>query len=589
MKKGFITFLLLASFITVKAQVNETEKVKDTVKTEVVNVITKYNPKIADAKKIKKNPIIKLLKKSERKKLKYSIFSAPVASTFIPKSGVVKGIDVGVKERIYNNYLALGYGNYNAPFLETFLNYSTRFRNDFGLYIKYLSALDNVNNSVLNSNYSNLITSFYYKQEDRYFDWKVIVNAEQNKYNWYGLPILNFTQPTINVINEEQNYNYFKLTGEFNFIDSYIEFANISTSYLTDNYGSREILANFDAKLDFPLDFLFSGLNDISVKTSIEYLTGKFNNSYLDYSQIDYSILTFYINPKYKIAYKGFSLDAGFKIITSLDTENSSTNIFVLPDFKIQRQIIKNYLSFYGGFKGDLITNTFKSFTEVNPYASPSLFITQTAEKSNIFLGFNGKINNNLSFNLMGTMKNEEDKPLFLRNNSKSDGTFNVKNGNPLLGYEYGNSFGVYYDDVKTTSIFAEIEYDYNKNITLGTDIQFDNYTVNKALTHWNLPNLQASIFGKYKSNKWYATTNIFYVGDRKDVLYNIPFPSGIKGFQSLNSFIDVNLNGGYHFNDKFSAFLKLNNVLNTNYQRFANFDTQGFQIIGGITYKFDF
>jgi outer membrane receptor protein involved in Fe transport len=50
-----------------------------------------------------------------------------------------------------------------------------------------------------------------------------------------------------------------------------------------------------------------------------------------------------------------------------------------------------------------------------------------------------------------------------------------------------------------------------------------------------------------------------------------------------------VNLNGGYHFNDKFSAFLRLNNVLNTAYQRFANFNTQGFQALAGITYKFDF
>jgi hypothetical protein len=48
-------------------------------------------------------------------------------------------------------------------------------------------------------------------------------------------------------------------------------------------------------------------------------------------------------------------------------------------------------------------------------------------------------------------------------------------------------------------------------------------------------------------------------------------------------------LNGGYHFNDRFSAFLRLNNLLHTEYQRFANFDTQGFQVLGGITYKFDF
>jgi outer membrane receptor protein involved in Fe transport len=80
----------------------------------------------------------------------------------------------------------------------------------------------------------------------------------------------------------------------------------------------------------------------------------------------------------------------------------------------------------------------------------------------------------------------------------------------------------------------------------------------------------------------------VFYIGERKDVLYASTFPSGTSGIQELSSFIDVNLNGGYHFNDKFSAFLRLNNILNTDYQRFANFNVQGFQFLGGITYKFD-
>ena len=39
----------------------------DTVKTEIVEVVTKYNPKIADATKIKKNPTIELLDKSKKK------------------------------------------------------------------------------------------------------------------------------------------------------------------------------------------------------------------------------------------------------------------------------------------------------------------------------------------------------------------------------------------------------------------------------------------------------------------------------------------------------------------------------------------
>ncbi len=186
-------------------------------------------------------------------------------------------------------------------------------------------------------------------------------------------------------------------------------------------------------------------------------------------------------------------------------------------------------------------------------------------------------------------MKFEEDKPLFIRNASKSDGTNNAINGNVLKGYEYGNSFNLYYDDIKTNSIYLELEYDFSRYLSFKTQGVYKKYTLEYGLNAWNLPSIEASFSTKYNNNKWYASADIFYVDERKDILYNAQFPSSLKGIETLSSFVDVNINSGYHFNDKFSAFLKLNNVLNTDYQRFANFDTQGIQVLGGITYKFDF
>ena len=48
-------------------------------------------------------------------------------------------------------------------------------------------------------------------------------------------------------------------------------------------------------------------------------------------------------------------------------------------------------------------------------------------------------------------------------------------------------------------------------------------------------------------------------------------------------------LNGGYHFNDSLSAFITLNNLLGTAYERYANYNVLGFQALAGVTYKFDF
>jgi len=586
MKKGFTLFLTSFIFLSINAQ--KKEVVKDTVKTEVVNIVTKYNPKIADAKKIKKNPKIKLLKKNNKKKLKYTIFSAPVASTFIPKSGGVKGIDIGVKERIYKNYVAAGFGNYTTPFFDAFLHHSTRFKNEIGFYAKYLAAQENIENSILNTNFSNFNVGAFYKKYDRYFDWKVSLNSERDTYNWYGLPKISFTEPITNTIIEEQVYNYFELIGEFDFTDSYIDYGRIKGFYFTESFNSSEIFVKFDTKIDLPLTFLNPKLNDISIKTSAEYLKGEFKNSYKDLNRMEYSTTTIELNPEYKIKYGNFLLKTGIKLTASFDNKNDVTNSFILPDVYLEGGIVKNYLNIYGGVTGDLKTNTYKGFSEENPYISPTLLITQTLEKLNLFVGFNGKINNNLGFNIKASYKKEEDKPLFLRNAYKSDGTNNSVNGTTLKGYEYGNSFNVYYDDVKTTSIFTEIEYDYSNNLSFGLQGTYNIYKLENATEAWNLPTIETSISTKYKKNKWFANADVFYVSERKDGLYSSQFPSAVSKIEIIDSFVDVNVNGGYHFNDKFSTFIKLNNILNTDYQRFANFNTQGFQILGGFAYKFD-
>ncbi|WP_339659165.1 hypothetical protein [uncultured Polaribacter sp.] len=593
MKKGFLIFLFLFSILTISAQKKTTEKVvpikRDTVKTEVVEVETKYNPKIADASKIKQNPTIKLLDKSKKKVLSYNIFSAPVASTFIPKTGVIKGVDVGTKERIYNNYVAAGFGNYTSPYFEAYLNSTTRFDSEIGIHTKYVASFDNIDNTILDSNFSNFLATAFYKKEERYFDWKVSLNLENNTYNWYGLPTNNYAQNTIDVIDAKQAYTYFNVLGELDFLDAYLDNSSLSLSFFSDDFNNNEVLLNLNTDLDLPLDLIYNELDNLTIKTGLELLNGKFTNDYATQNELNYAIFTAKINPEYKTEFSGFSVKLGAKIVGSFDTENSVNNFLIYPDVHIQKPIIEELLNIYGGVSGDLKTNTYKQFSDKNPYISPTIFMTQTSEKYKAFIGLNGNLNNDLSFNISANLKQEDDKPLFLRNNSKSDGINTTYNGISLKGYEYGNSFSVVYDDVQTTSIFAELEYDFTNQLTFATNFQFDNFSMTNQAEAWNLPTFQTSLIAKYKTNKWYATSNIFYVNDRQDLLYSSVFPSSTNGFQNISSFVDVNLNGGYHFNDKFSAFIKLNNVLNQNYQRFANFDVQGFQVLAGAAYKFDF
>lgn len=585
MKKYILALILLISTLIAFGQ-KEPIKKKDSI-IEVINVVTSYTPSISDAFKVKKNPKIIISGNTKKKKLNYTIFSAPVASTFVPKSGVVKGIDVGKKERLFDNYLALGYGNYSTPFIELFLNQNRKFENDYGVYLKYISTENGIENTPLNTGVSNLNIGGYYMKEERSFNWKIGGNIHQQKYNWYGLPNINFDTSTIDAIVEQQTYGYYELNGEIIFEDSY--FSNIKTSVnlFEDSFGSKEIGFSLMPHLKLPLTRIYRNLKDLELQTSIHYLQGEFEQNYANDSNRSYAFLNLGIHPVLRLDWKKLNIKLGTKIYLSSDIENSLTDILAYPDIEISHPLNSGLLNIYTGASGDLHMNSFQSLSTLNPFVSPTLFLTQTNEQYNLFGGINGTLSSNISFNLKANYKKDEDHALFIRNNSKSNGEFS--NSIVLQGYEYGNSFGVFYDDISTFSIFAELEIAASKKIQLGGNLQMNSYTTTFQQIAWNLPKIEGAIFGKYQNNNWYANANMFFVGERLDVNYNDTFPSTISNIQSLKGFADINLNGGYHFNDFLSAFIKLNNVLGTDYERYANYNVIGFQALAGVTYKFDF
>lgn len=585
-KISFILSFLIISTSAFSQKKTNSKKAKDSIKTEIINVVTSYTPTISDAFKIKKNPTIHIGNRMQKKKLQYQIFSAPVASTFIPKTGIVKRMDMGKKERVYSNYIAAGFGNNTTPFFETFLHHSTRFKNEFGLYSKYISSKNGVEISPLDSGFSNLTIGTFYEQKERSYSWKVGTDYTRDQYNWYGLPIsIPFSETTLNSINQNQTYSNIEAYGNVIFKDLFLNTGTVHLSHFSDNNSSKELLFTVAPQFQLSLKSLGKNFNDLIVGSSLNYLNGKFTQTYSGLTTLKHHFLTFGVAPKYNFTYKKLTVKLGTKVLFNADLENNIHQFFIYPDININFPIIANYVNFYVGANGDLKSNSYKELVSENPYLSPTQFITQTNEKYNVFGGFNGKLSSNINYDIKASYSNEDDKALFIRNNSKSDGS----NATALLGYEFGNSFSVIYDDVKTFSIFAELTIDVFKNFVVGANGQYNYFTLTRQFAAWNTPKISGEIFGNYKINNWYAGANVFFVGDRKDLIYSATFPSTINKIQVLKAYLDVNINGGYHINKQFTAFLKFHNILNSKYQRFSNFTVQGFQVLGGVSYKFDF
>ena len=93
-----------------------------------------------------------------------------------------------------------------------------------------------------------------------------------------------------------------------------------------------------------------------------------------------------------RLDWKKLNIKLGTKIYLSSDIENSLTDILAYPDIEISHPLNSGLLNIYTGASGDLHMNSFQSLSTLNPFVSPTLFLTQTNEQYNLFGGINGTL-----------------------------------------------------------------------------------------------------------------------------------------------------------------------------------------------------
>lgn len=571
MYKFIITLVLLFSVFIISAQ----EVDKDSLKTEEVNIVKPYTPKIKDAFKIKKKPILENDVINNKKTVEYTINSVPVASTFTPSKGKAKGVKRKAKERIFENYASVGFGNYTTPKVAFFGHSSTTRDNDFGAKFNFHSSNGDLPDVLLKNDFLDGKVAAYYKNAIDALDWQINVGYHYQKLNWYGLnENVSLTDSEISAFNPEQIDNSFNIGTEIIYYDSNFKGVDMNANIITDAFNSNEFHITAVPKFEFPISSEW-----IDTDLRLEYISGSFAKDYLGLNAIEYGFYNLGILPNFKVNRDYLSINLGVNLVYTADIKNDGANkFFIYPNVNAQYELIQDVMTIYTSITGDLEQQSYKKFVAKNEFVSPTLTISRTNKQYDAKLGVKGKLASNIAFNIHAAYKEENSKPLFKLN----EFTFIKDN------YHYVNSFQVIYDNIQTLSAFGELTFDFSKEFHFGGNATFNSYTLENQESAWNLPNIEASVFAKYDSKKVWIGTDLFFVGDRKDqYINNLVFVPIIQEITN-KSFVDLNVNLGYRFTNRLSAFINGNNLLGNNYQRFTNYKVQGIQVLGGIKYKFD-
>ena len=559
----------------------------DNIGTETVTVVKPYSPTVSDAFKIKSSPILNDSIVLQKKDINYSIFSVPVASTFTPAKGKASGVEKTPPPTLYNSYASVGLGNYNNALVDF---YTSREFNrgedllDFGL--THHSSRGDMDSTPLDTEFYNTKLDASYAKKDRDMDWGASVGLQHQLYNWYGIENGEFPETTVADMDEQQSYFNAEAKAHLNMEDSFFKKGNVLLRRFWDATESGENRVVVNPTIELPITEEL-----ITIGAKLDYVGGNFKNASLNNTvntgEINYSLFQAGVNPSLLILRDDLTVNLGANFVFGMDTENSDSNFYIYPAITASYRLLDENVIAYGGIEGDLKQNSYHDFVDENPYVSPTLTILPTDQQYIGYVGLKGQLLSNVGYNIKGSYTAENRKPLFFLN---PENTFR----DDEKSYYYGNSFQVFYDDVKTLGIFGELNVDVNRNFSLGVNAEFYDYDTETDNPAWNLPSIKGSVFMDYQINdQWYMGANLFYVGERDDLLAVAEenatpseFPAAIV---TLDGYFDANAHLGYHFNDQLSIFVKASNIANSDYQRWANFRVQGFQALAGVSYKFDF
>lgn len=561
---------------------------RDTISTDKLIIIKQYSPTVNDAFKIKQKPSEKDTIKQTRKPVYYTFIDVPVASTFTPAKGTASGVRMSPPDKLYENYARFGAGNFGTILADFYSNFDINRDRNLNVEFSHLSSQGGIDDVVLEDDFSNTSLGLKLNSKDRYFDWNTGIDFNHREVNYYGLaPVFtNLSEAQINAIDSKQTYTKFEAFGGIRFYENILKEAEINVQNFSDDYSNSEQLLRIKPLIVIPLR-----TQKLSIQGDFSFLSGAFETTTIRPFENNYQQLQADINPFVELSYDNVNVKLGAKAVFFNDSEESSSEVFFYPDVKVEFLLNQETVDVSLGVNGGLQQNTYENFSSLNPFVSPFLNIEPSDQQYNAFAGFSAKLLDNLSFSTQANYSSTSNHAFFISNPSNEFLSRNPTRRN----FDYQNSFSVIYNDIDIFSLSADLSYKIDSDFTIGFNGKYSNFSTEEGQEAWNLPEFELKSYANYNFTKnWNFSASLFYIGERKDFVSDFTtFPSGALEINesfvnTVDGFIDLNASVEYKFNNRLSAFINANNLLNNSYNRWQNFEVQGFQVLGGLIYQFD-
>lgn len=236
----------------------------------------------------------------------------------------------------------------------------------------------------------------------------------------------------------------------------------------------------------------------------------------------------------------------------------------MLPDFTAEGRISDAGVSLEAGWVGYFQKNTYRSLAMYNPWISPLNSLLNTRFKEQ-YAGIKGTPGDHFSFEGRFSLLQIDNQPLFA-NNTADGRTFDI----------------LYEPSMKAFRVHGEVGYTEQEKFSFLAAATYTNYhSLSVNAKPWGLLPLEVT-----GTLKWKLLKDLQL---RADVFAWDGAAYREKTLESRKSDPVADLNFGAEFTilPKLNLWLQMNNLLNSRYQRWNQYEVLGFNVLGGIVYSF--
>ena len=455
------------------------------------------------------------------------------------------------KDRQYNHYLKVGYGNFQSPLAQA----------DLGIYsdkTKILRArLDHLSfgeGAKDGKNSASVFTRF--GLNGKVIGDEVVFSAG-----------VNYTLTTDYFYGYENGLDVDRSTikHKYNFFDADMAIAD----------------ANDDNELDYSVSVRLESMKDnyaakesaviirpsFSISKSI-YLDNEIVLSKYEQSAFDANRNFFRVNPYYAFGTEDLKMQLGFSFTSISKGGESFGSSVILPYAKARYQVSKS-ISLYAKLDGGMQQNRYSDYAKENPYLLEDVLIQNSRVNYDFNAGTSILPSSKVSLKANVGLQSVRNFGMYFQSDVLDATKFDLM----YLGV-----------NTKVFSLASDIQASFSEKHSAGLRAKLMSYSAKGVSDFYNLPTSEIEVYSSHKMlDKLKLEWGFNFLGGMKgEILSETPSTS-----TKLSAITDLHLNLDYQINERSSAFIQFDNLLNKNYERYFNYPMKGLQVKLGVGLRF--